>query len=93
MVAESVVTAIAAATVTPIAAAAEGLRRHQRTSLRSGPDGRARIVRSSRNRRRSSARASAVAYRCAGSRTIALSTIVSMSCAISGTSCRGAGGS
>ena len=60
-------------------AAIHGLRRHHRP-IRSGMDDRrARIVRPSRNRPRSSASAPAVAYRRAGSREMALWMMVSRS--------------
>jgi hypothetical protein len=59
--------------------AGHGFRRHQRTRRSRCEALRARIGLSSRNRCKSSASAAAVGYRCAGSRAIAFSTIVSRS--------------
>jgi hypothetical protein len=55
-----------------LTAAKAGLRRDHRTSRSTGEIRRARIGRSSTYRRKSSARAAAVAYRPAGFRAVAL---------------------
>ena len=75
----STATATSAAAARPIEPASSLFRRHHRASRSAAEIRRARIGRSSTNRRRSSASAAAVAYRPAGSRAVALAMIVSRS--------------
>ena len=88
---ETIATRIVSDAASEVSAATAGLRRHQRQARSRAELRRARIVRSARNRSRSSARACAETYRSPDSRAIAFRTIVSRSLGILGSIDRGLG--